>query len=835
VLQRWITLREARRALKSGRLREALRLIREPHIREDREARDLREELLQQALVRAREALERNDLTGARDDLDLARDEGVEGPRLRGLESDLAERLRDREVSRSNERQTIEEARRLLRDGFPEAARSRLEALTEPTPEAKALLRTILSGLDDLGRYLEEVETARRAGDRAAARVALLKAETLYPQHAEVVRAAGALRSLEAGALRDEVLERFKAGEGEAALQRLRDAGAVGTEVQADPSVERAIEAFRARRLSRFREALTQGDPRAARAALESGAGLLSGAEDEALERALSAWERAEQAAALGEFARSRGALRGARATLPEAKALKGRESELAELEGERTRVLDRVGEDLVRGRLEAARDHLRAALSCSPSDRLLLDEARRVDELLIGRQTLAQNAREALRSGRAVEARDLALRRLAQGDDPDVRATLKEAGERIGRAQTLVGEAEESRSREGGPNGARRQVDEALRLAADLASARELDAELKDDEERNGRIQRMDALAAAGRFPEALAEVEALLEKAPSHPGARRRLPELRRSLGRHLLEEARRARRGPEIAPRLREAARLLTLAADPLAEEAERLLIGVRSAPGAGGGPLDEAVREVETLISAGRREEARGRLPALRALGAHDPRVSALADRLERPPSLVLRVDEGGQALIVPRDRVRIGNARTPGNDLPILASISSEHAELVREMSFHGGLRYRVKAFPAKDVAVNGRKVTEADLAPGDRIRLGEDLELSFDLPAPDSRTALLSLKEGFEVDGISRVLLLKGRGRDGRIRLGPGTDCHLRVASGRAEIYESSEGALFCSSPDGVQVDGGAPVPDARIGPGAMVRCGKLLFSLSHF
>jgi hypothetical protein len=299
--------------------------------------------------------------------------------------------------------------------------------------------------------------------------------------------------------------------------------------------------------------------------------------------------------------------------------------------------------------------------------------------------------------------------------------------------------------------------------------------------------------------------------------------------------LEEARRARRGPEIAPKLREAARLLTLAADPLAEEAERLLVGVRSAPAGGGGPLDEAVREVETLISSGRREEARGRLPALRALGAHDPRVAALADRLERPPSLVLRVDEGGQALIVPRDRVRIGNARTPGNDLPILASISSEHAELVREMSFHGGLRYRVKAFPAKDLAVNGRKVTEADLVPGDRIRLGEDLELLFELPAPDSRTALLTLKEGFEVDGVSRVLLLKGRGRDGRIRLGPGADCHLRVASGRAELYESSEGVLFCSSPDGVQVDGAPTVPEARIGPGAMVRCGKLLFSLSHF
>src|SRR5690606_32762713 len=55
------------------------------------------------------------------------------------------------------------------------------------------------------------------------------------------------------------------------------------------------------------------------------------------------------------------------------------------------------------------------------------------------------------------------------------------------------------------------------------------------------------------------------------------------------------------------------------------------------------------------------------------------------------AFLLRVDEGGEFLVVRSDTVSIGNLREGTADLPLLASMAGRHARLRRTMSFHGGV------------------------------------------------------------------------------------------------------------------------------------------------
>ena len=78
------------------------------------------------------------------------------------------------------------------------------------------------------------------------------------------------------------------------------------------------------------------------------------------------------------------------------------------------------------------------------------------------------------------------------------------------------------------------------------------------------------------------------------------------------------------------------------------------------------------------------------------------------------------------------------------------------------------------------------------------------------------------------------MLLLKDRGRDGRILIGASHDCHVRVpgASGEVEIYASRDGQVR------VRIDGLGEMNDASfkdehpIVAGALVRALGITFSL---
>ena len=100
------------------------------------------------------------------------------------------------------------------------------------------------------------------------------------------------------------------------------------------------------------------------------------------------------------------------------------------------------------------------------------------------------------------------------------------------------------------------------------------------------------------------------------------------------------------------------------------------------------------------------------------------------------------------------------------------------------MSFHGGMTYSIQSESGKVCHVNGKRVRESRLNHGDEIQLGQDVLLKFLLPDPGSATALLEILKGYHLDDIRKILLLKGPGRDGRLRIGNASRVHIQTPKG---------------------------------------------------
>ena len=152
---------------------------------------------------------------------------------------------------------------------------------------------------------------------------------------------------------------------------------------------------------------------------------------------------------------------------------------------------------------------------------------------------------------------------------------------------------------------------------------------------------------------------------------------------------------------------------------------------------------------------------------------------------------------------------IGNVRQARADLPVLANLAGRHASVRRSMSFHGGMQDTIVADEG-EVRVGGALVAQQVLKPGDRVQLGPALSFVYQRPTPRSLTVGLMLQSGFQVGGTDRVLLMKDRGRDGRILLGPGKDVHVRVAkaTGEVEVFTTASGQIRVASASGGTIDG---------------------------
>jgi hypothetical protein len=132
-----------------------------------------------------------------------------------------------------------------------------------------------------------------------------------------------------------------------------------------------------------------------------------------------------------------------------------------------------------------------------------------------------------------------------------------------------------------------------------------------------------------------------------------------------------------------------------------------------------------------------------------------------------------------------------------------------------------------------EVLVGGHKVARHALASGDRVQLGPAFGFVYRRPSARSLTVSLTLQSGFQVGGTDRLLLMKDRGRDGRILIGAGNDVHVRVAraTGEVEVFAVSGGQIRVAAAEGT-IDGVPFRGDHPVAAGQIVQAAGISFLL---
>jgi hypothetical protein len=364
---------------------------------------------------------------------------------------------------------------------------------------------------------------------------------------------------------------------------------------------------------------------------------------------------------------------------------------------------------------------------------------------------------------------------------------------------------------REGALPGVAERVRELLAFRPRLLAPERLDARLCDVGDAIER--RVDSSCTAGRLDDVLtlaAALDALVVVRDSFGAAAARW--------RHVVAERRR-----DVEAKLQEARAALgqrNLAeADRLVESALALW--------ADGGPARAFAAELHkvrqqaavleraaSMVKAG---DLIGAEQKLASLPAAEPllrtRVYDMKQDLARAQGLegafLLRVDEGGEHLVWRGETMTVGNVRQRRADLPVLANLAGCHASIRRSMSFHGGMQDELHAEEG-EVRHGGAPIQKRRLQSGDRVQLGSALGLAYRLPSSRSLSAAVTLLGGFQVAGTDRLLLMKDRGRDGRLLIGPGQDVHVRVARAtcEVEVYANPSGQMRVACAQEGTIDG---------------------------
>ncbi len=242
--------------------------------------------------------------------------------------------------------------------------------------------------------------------------------------------------------------------------------------------------------------------------------------------------------------------------------------------------------------------------------------------------------------------------------------------------------------------------------------------------------------------------------------------------------------------------------------------------------------EALADARDYPAAERRLEALGPTPEMLRTRIFDLKKS-IARSQGLDAGFLLRVDEGGEFLVLRGDSIAIGNVRDDRADLPILANLAGCHARLSRTMSFHGGMQDQIRA-ERGDLFCGGDRVDQVRLTDGVTVRLGSAVELAYRVPCRRSLTALLTLRGGFQVSGTDKILLMKDRGRDGRIVIGPSRDGHIKVADadGEVEVYAGRDGQIRVRYEGAGEMDGKPFSGEHPVTAGATVSCGGVTLVL---
>jgi hypothetical protein len=890
MFDRFIRLAKARKALDEGRYEDAGRLCADPQIAGDRRAEDVRRAAARALSERARGLLQAGDAALAVRTFEaaqaIAADPGVDGELATARVSDAAQALSARETAAA-----IARAKALAESGKIQDARQAVLQLGDAAQSAArdAFLAWLTRRADEAQRHAECAGRAIAAGDLDAARSAIAAATALDEGSVAQQEQQGASAAMRV--LRSDVAARLGDGDVAGALRRMRalsadwrllaacegyggvraSIGARALEQLADPARASDVDLLDAlcaegdRETAVGSDALIKATACAARLrslpALRASGRLAELAETlaalgaELPSRAFAAESadvaaRDAKVAARVETARglaARGDLDAARNELAQALAdepLHGcARAELEALERgafERAQRLEVARADAAQGRLRSAyaaalacaqplpHGAAAAALAADLQARLGLVE-RGLDEVRLALHARPHGGLAAVRVA-LLRVSELNKQQVDHPDLPSFESALQREAEVLERAEAAMHGADGTRDQE------LTDVVAAMLAARDgLFAAGRLDARIQALVDRC--VQRADRALLGGRVLAAAAFVPCLVAANAAGLLALETVERVRASC---VEREAR--------ADHLVAVARACLLARDLAgAEEAceqARRLCSDRGAVRALDAELEQLRRREAGLarasalakagdpVAARAEMDAMGETPSLLRTRIYDMKKS-IAEAQGLDGAFVLRVDEGGEFLVLRGETISIGNVRDGSADLPILCALAGRHARIERSMSFHGGMVDSIVAENG-DVAVGGQKVARHALRSGERFRLGSALQAIYSTPCSRSLTAMVQLLGGFQAAGTDRVLLLKDRGRDGRICIGAGSDVHVRVAAATAEVevFGSKTGQLRVRCANGGTIDGVAFSDEHPVDAGAVVDAGGIRFVL---
>lgn len=895
MFDRFVRLAQARRALQGGRLEEALRLTEDPLLAGHRRTDDLRAAACRALVQRAGSRVRAGDATGAKADCQLAL---RVRPDDAAAADQLAMVLREIDagkVAQEASAGALVRARQAMNEGDLDSAERLLAGDRVLDAEGGALQRRIAARRVE-GR--DVAEAARRAlseGQYQVARDLLVQARALDRGAQGVEETALRLAAETGRRLGEELSEQLDGAAPLDVAERYAREQQALPELSGHPAFARARRRIAQACHGHLQRALRDGRVEdavdgwrrvpAELASTEQLAGI--GAFIAHLTSALTHRARGEYELAAEAFAAatSLGGESSADAIAVVEAATSARRDATA-IDGERRRAREAVAA----GDLAGARAALDAALIRWPLSRTLQAELKGLDDSSRQRERLIAEVRELTNEGKLRQANAQVLSLASPGAtgeaarrlQTEIQARLDQVAAGLDQVlRDLHGRASAS---EDGLTQCLERLDGLARIQVDHEELTQVRAGLAAELRGLGLLSRArEAVEIAG--PDLIDTVRELMAVRPLLLTSER-LDARILSLADLLADRANRALANGRTRPvdRCLAALRVIGgvlpgLSARVLELDARRTDAGERAVAAAEKGhaalaardlpaaesSLDVAVRlaEDEDAVQALSRDvvalrDHLGDLDAIDELASRQEYTRAQERLANLPPTpallrtkiydmkrslarsqgldggFLLRVDEGGEFLVLRGDSISIGNLRDGTSDITVLANIASHHARIQRRMTFHGGMEDRIRA-DRGELHVGGRSTREHRLRDGDEVRLGQQLQLGYRLPSSRSLSAVLRLRGGFQTCGTDRILLLKDRGRDGRILIGNAADAHvpLGVETPEVELFASKDGQIRVRwGGEGGTIDGRPFSGEHPVIAGAVVNCGQISFVL---
>ncbi len=893
MFDRFIRFAEARRALARGHFDQVLQLLQDPVVRDQRRARELRDKALQGLMQRARRRQGEGARTAALADLSRVLVSAPEYDGARTLAQAVKDEIEGASTTAREAGSMLREARRMAARGELDAAAEQCRAAHElhALPAEERAVSSLIEARRKAGADLaEQAEAALRDGETDRARDLLVRAKGQDGGLAAAgdlgLRIARAVAAALVPALREQVAK----GDIDRALEQLHRERAQLPELDAVDSVQKLMARAAGSWSDELRKRLKAGELDAAAAAYaEMDPRVLQETGGTDMRRAMDALAQALELRDRGDFDGAGRQLavvmQGSGVALPRAV-----QKELDRAAADTRDGLAKARELAGAGRLVEARAALVPLLERWPMHEAARREMDLLDQGAKDREERLARARELAKDARLREAAAIAVALVGpSGQGEEARLLLADLRARIDLVDSGLDQVRramhgrDSATPEGlrhcrsrlqqlmavqTDNEAAAELDRALEAEIeglelfskatalmDGADAKGVATALADWPDVRGRLLRPDRLdarvlelgdrmltaaeaaAGAGQLAAAVLWLSATEALAGEGSELARRAQTLRERVEEQRATASDAARRGAEaLAGRDLEAA-------ERHLEEARGASVDGSSVRRLEDGVVrlrqqEAALCEVERLAEGRDFDAAQAKLsgmpptpPLLRTRVFDIKQSLARAQGLEA--GFLLRVDEGGEFLVLRRDSCTIGNLRDGHADLAVLANIAGSHARIQRSMSFHGGLQDRIVA-DRGEITVGGRAVAEHKLKTGDRVRLGKALELHYRLPSSRSLSALLTLSSGFQVAGTDKVLLMKDRGRDGRILIGPVDDAHVRTPHDQPEVelFATKDGQVRVRYDGQGEINGRPFAKEHPVEAGALVTCGEVSFVL---